>query len=1816
MLDSSGLAYNGGPTQTIALQKNSPALGAGGTALAMYDGTAVSADQTGVSRVDPEEIGAFYLPGASIDQNTANLENTSPTLTITGSNFDPTAAHDSVTFSSGAVGTVTSASSDSITVTFSTEPAVGELDAVVSEWGVTSGTPVEVANVVAFPTLDPASVSSVNYTQALASGNVTSAGTDAITARGFLYAPTSAGADLSLGSAGVTEVDDATASTGAFDDELTGLSSLTQYSLVAFATSDAGTSYSPITTFTTTSIVVNTLRDSSGDDDQTSLRQAIAIADADGGNQTITFDPSLTANGPATITLDGTGLSLDDTSGTLTIQGPGADLLSIDANNDSEVFNLSTGSSATLNGLTITGGNGSYGGGIEADSRTTLNVNDCVVTDNSADAGGGIWFDGSAVTINDTTFSGDSSQYDGAGLTAGCTDVTVEGCTFSGNTASNEGAAVWAQCTNVLISDSCIEQNVGHYYGGVFLEVTTITIDNSTIADNTATAEGAVAGAGLLDESGQGNVDIINSTIAGNTSPGGFTPGLDVGGGSVTLDNTILADASDITLSNESSNNLFGPDAITGLSATSGTNLVARSIAAMGLGTLGNYGGATQTIPLLPGSPAIDAGSNTLAVDASGDPLTTDQRGSDRIVNGTVDIGAYESKGFTIAVSGGNNQTADVGSAFATPLAVQVTANDSDLADLAGGMITLSAPSSGAGAELGSNTITLDSTGDASVDATANQTAGNYDVTATGSGISTPADFTLTNQYVAPTVAAASVSSVNYAQALASGNVTSAGTDAITARGFLYAPTSADADLTLGSPGVTEVDDATASTGAFDDELTGLSSDTQYSVVAFATNAVGTSYSSITTFTSSIVVNTLSDSSGDDDQTSLRQAIAIADANGGNQTIAFDPSLTANGPATITLDGSNLSLDDTSGTLTIQGPGADLLSIDANNASQVFSVPSGSSATLNGLTITGGNGLYGGGIDADSGTTLNVNDCVVTDNSAHFGGGIYFGGSAVTITNTTLSGNTGDAGAGLGATCTDVTVEGCTVSGNTASNEVAALYVSCTNVLISDSCIEQNVGYSGGEIFLEGTTITIDNSTIADNTTTDEGSSAGAGTFYVDWHGYVDIINSTIAGNTSPDGVAPGLVVDSPVTLDNTILADPSSLTLTDDSSNNLFGPDAIPGLSATSGTNLVAPSIAAMGLGTLGNYGGATQTIPLLPGSPAIDAGSNTLAVDASGDPLTADQRGSNRIVNGTVDIGAYESQGFTIAVSGGNNQTADVDSAFATPLAVQVTANDSDLTDLAGGMITLSAPSSGASAQLGSDTIALDSDGDASVDATANETAGTYDVTAAASGISTPADFTLSNQYVAPTVTLEPASQTVDAMQTATFTAAASGDPAPTVQWQVSSDGGTNYTDIPNATSTTLQVIASRLLNGNLYRAVFTNGGGSATSDAAMLNVNGLGTSIVLSNLGGAYTGLPRPVTVQVSGVDAPAADSLEGVSPSVTYYQGQNQTGAASPTPPINPGDYSVFIQFPGSEDYAPSSAAVNFSISKASPVLNVASASVVYDGHSHAASGSAQGVESVPANLTSLLQFSYRNATTGAASSKKAPTLPGTYEILATFAGNADYVAYSKLNTGKTLTITPFAQVTTRSIVTQGTTAALSGRIAFAGAKPSGSVQISIDGVTRSAKIARNGDFAIAFPVGTLRTGTYSIEYAFNSPSDGVRMTDGGTLQVGYDVVPTYNVKHSYPANSHITLSFELDSAAGKRITSGRVVRASGIASAATPKDPHALPSGSSANGAFTADDQTGTYSMNLSTAGLAPGRYVIDVAIQGDPTSHSLAVVIA
>ncbi len=134
----------------------------------------------------------------------------------------------------------------------------------------------------------------------------------------------------------------------------------------------------------------------------------------------------------------------------------------------------------------------------------------------------------------------------------------------------------------------------------------------------------------------------------------------------------------------------------------------------------------------------------------------------------------------------------------------------------------------------------------------------------------------------------------------------------------------------------------------------------------------------------------------------------------------------------------------------------------------------------------------------------------------------------------------------------------------------------------------------------------------------------------------------------------------------------------------------------------------------------------------------------------------------------------------------------------------------------------------------VALDASGRATftTDALA---AGSHPVTAAYNGSAAvaPSQDTLTQVVqAAPVVSTDPVDVVVAAGADATFTAAASGSPAPSVQWQV--DTGSGFADLPGATSTTLHLSAVTVaMDGNRYRAVFTNPAGSATTAAATLTV-----------------------------------------------------------------------------------------------------------------------------------------------------------------------------------------------------------------------------------------------------------------------------------------------------------------------------------------------------------------------------------------------
>lgn len=358
-----------------------------------------------------------------------------------------------------------------------------------------------------------------------------------------------------------------------------------------------------------------------------SLRDAIAVANANAGDNFITFDASLTSGGPATLTLTLGQLSFTDTTGKTTISGPGFGLLSVNGNNAGRVFSVAAGASADISGLTITGGH-------------------------TTDAGfssfaGGIANDGT-LTLTDTAISGNESQGNGGGIYNNGT-LTLINSTVAANTVGIQGGGIYNTGT-LTLTDSTISGNIGGAQGAGIYNTGTLTATNSTIAGNNLPSGNG--GGGIYSSH---IVNLTNCTISANTAStaGGGIQSVPGPGNSLTINNTIVAGnhgsggskADDINGIALGANNLVGVDtglvaAFNGVANGVNGNHVGTSNAPINplLGALTINWGFTQTMSILPNSAAFNAGSNALI--PSG--VTTDQRGLPRIFGSAVDIGAFE----------------------------------------------------------------------------------------------------------------------------------------------------------------------------------------------------------------------------------------------------------------------------------------------------------------------------------------------------------------------------------------------------------------------------------------------------------------------------------------------------------------------------------------------------------------------------------------------------------------------------------------------------------------------------------------------------------------------------------------------------------------------------------------------------------------------------------------------------------------------------------------------------------------------------------------------------------------------------------------------------------------------------------------------------------------------------------------------------------------------------------------------------------------------------------------------------------------------
>mgnify|MGYP001942606215 CR=1 FL=1 len=288
--------------------------------------------------------------------------------------------------------------------------------------------------------------------------------------------------------------------------------------------------------------------------------------------------------------------------------------------------------------------------------------------------------------------------------------------------------------------------------------------------------------------------------------------------------------------------------------------------------------------------------------------------------------------------------------------------------------------------------------------------------------------------------------------------------------------------------------------------------------------------------------------------------------------------------------------------------------IDVGSGENITFGPSldGDTITLSGqlvvnknLTIDASTLPHGVIIDADGPTTSSR--ALRISNSA------TAGLNRLTLTNGDVTGSSGSGGAvevQLGAT---LTMTDSTISGNRAHYGGG---LANSGTLILNNCTvsgNQTDFQDGGGIHNFQGTVTLNNVTVTGNHAGDKGGGI------INYQGSMSLYHVTLAGNTAAVSGG-GLRNDGTLHSDNSILTDPITGSI-NSGSNNL-----------TSGDPMLAD---------LGRYGGPTETMRPLPGSPVINAGTAT-------SPLSTDQRGYPRLFGNAVDIGACEHQGIIFVDQG----------------------------------------------------------------------------------------------------------------------------------------------------------------------------------------------------------------------------------------------------------------------------------------------------------------------------------------------------------------------------------------------------------------------------------------------------------------------------------------------------------------------------------------------------------------------------------------
>ena len=721
------------------------------------------------------------------------------------------------------------------------------------------------------PVVTTPTSASVTASTATLGGHVTSDGSGAISERGVVYAATAINNNPIIGGTGVTKAT-SSGTTGVFTVLVSGLSTVTGYSFKAYATNSAGTTYTSVGTFTTLSAPpMVTTPTSTGVTASTATLGGNVTSD--GGvvitERGVVYSATITNNNP---TIGGTGVTKVMASGTTGVFTSAVTGLSVGASYSFKAYATnsvgtnytSVGTFTTLAPPTVTtptsagltASTATLGGHVTSDGGALITergvVYSVTTTNNDPTIGGtGVTKVTSSGTtgvftipvsglsaITDYSFKAYATNslgtiYTSVGTfttlalppvvtTPTSTDVTASMATLGGHVTSDGGAAI----TERGIVFSATATNNNPIIGGTgATKVTTsgttgvYTVPVSDLSANRGYSFKAYAtnSAGTTYTSVGTFTTLSAPPMVTTPTSTGVTASTATLGGNVTSDGGLVITERGVVYSATITNNnpTIGGTGVTKVMASGTTGVFTSAVTGLSAGTSYSFKAyATNSV----GTTYTSVGTfTTLAPPTVTTPTTTGVTASTATLGGhvTSDGGALITERGVIYSATATNNDPIIGGTGVT----KVTSSGTT------GVFTI--PVSG-----------LSAITDYSFKAYATNSLGTI-YTSVG---------TFTTLAAPPTVMTPTSTGVTASTATLGGNVTSVGSAVITERGVVYSATATNNDPTIAGIGVTKVT-TTGTTGVFTVPVSGLGGNTGYSFKAYATNAVGTAYTSASTFT-------------------------------------------------------------------------------------------------------------------------------------------------------------------------------------------------------------------------------------------------------------------------------------------------------------------------------------------------------------------------------------------------------------------------------------------------------------------------------------------------------------------------------------------------------------------------------------------------------------------------------------------------------------------------------------------------------------------------------------------------------------------------------------------------------------------------------------------------------------------------------------------------------------------------------------------------------------------------------------------------------